>query len=121
MDPGQAKGGKRTSTDTIDDSSRKKPKMVDDSGAKLNPYLAHMYQDDGAAAANGYGPFAGMRRRQTTAEQAEKAEDSDSNPFTGNPHTQQYFRILETRRNLPVHKQRWVTRTRRRSEGIDSG
>ncbi|EQL04180.1 pre-mRNA splicing factor ATP-dependent RNA helicase PRP43 [Ophiocordyceps sinensis CO18] len=38
MDPGQAKGGKRTSTDTIDDSSRKKPKMVDDSGAKLNPY-----------------------------------------------------------------------------------
>ncbi|KAF4507187.1 hypothetical protein G6O67_005852 [Ophiocordyceps sinensis] len=106
MDPGQAKGGKRTSTDTIDDSSRKKPKMVDDSGAKLNPYLAHMYQDDGAAAANGYGPFAGMRRRQTTAEQAEKAEDSDSNPFTGNPHTQQYFRILETRRNLPVHKQR---------------
>lgn len=116
MDPGQAKGGKRTSADSIDDDPRKKAKMTDDAGAKLNPYLAHMYPDD--AATTGYGPFAGMRRRQTTAEQAAKAEDSDSNPLTGKPHTQQYFRILETRRNLPVHKQRleWTDGRERASE-----
>lgn len=60
----------------------------------------------GEPAANS--PLAGMKRRETTAQQASKAEDSDSNPFTGREHSQKYFQILQTRRDLPVHKQRYV-------------
>lgn len=98
---------KRASADE-DDSSRKKTRMAGEEGARAeryNPYLAHM---------NGYGnnesssPFAGLERRATTAAQASKIEDLPENPWTGKPHSQQYFRILETRRDLPVHKQRYV-------------
>ena len=99
---------KRASADA-DDASRKKSKKGDRE-EKYNPYLAHMHQDS-----NGYGDeaspdsiLAGMKRRQTTAAQAAKAEDSAINPFTGKSHSQQYFRILETRRDLPVHKQRYA-------------
>ena len=77
-----------------------------------NQYLAHMYQDE--ARSNGFksgepspnSPWAGMKRHETTAKQAEKVEDLDTNPFTGEPHSQKYFQILQTRRNLPVNKQR---------------
>ncbi|UZP42562.1 hypothetical protein NXS19_010378 [Fusarium pseudograminearum] len=47
-----------------------------------------------------------MKRQHTTAKQAAKAEDSESNPFTGRPHSQKYFQILQSRRDLPVTKQR---------------
>lgn len=102
------KGGKRSSADA-DDSSRKKSRKEDGADAKFNPYLAHMY-DNGS---NGNepspdSPLAGMKRHQTTAKEAEKAEDSEYNPFTGRPHSQKYFQILEGRRDLPVHKQRFV-------------
>ncbi|KAK1242127.1 hypothetical protein MKX07_000113 [Trichoderma sp. CBMAI-0711] len=100
------RGAKRASADS-DEPSSKKTKM----DGKPNPYLAHMYEEE-----NGWGsstsepspnsPLAGMKRRQTTAQQAAKAEDSDTNPFTGRPHSQKYFQILQTRRELPVHKQR---------------
>lgn len=79
---------------------------------KHNPYLAHMYENGGNDGENGadeapaHSPLAGMRRRATTAKQAEKAEDLDVNPFTGRPHSQKYFQILQGRRDLPVHKQR---------------
>lgn len=102
------KGGKRSSADA-DESTRKKAKK-DGEDEKYNPYLAHMY-DNGNS--NGYGaepspdsPLAGMKRQHTTAAQASKAEDSESNPFTGRPHSQKYFQILQGRRDLPVHKQR---------------
>lgn len=108
-------GTKRRSNDDIDDS-RKKAKMGgvsldgDGAGAERNPYLAHMYDEDADGDTNGTGApgsaFAGVKRRDTTAKQAEKIEDSDSNPFTSRPHSTQYFRILESRRDLPVHKQR---------------
>ena len=80
-------------------------------GEKYNPYLAHMAADgasngDGDVPANS--PFAGFKRRATTSQQAEKVEDMDVNPFTNKPHTTQYFNILQTRRDLPVHKQRYV-------------
>jgi pre-mRNA-splicing factor ATP-dependent RNA helicase DHX15/PRP43 len=100
---------KRSSADEAD-ASRKKMKKDE----KYNPYLAHMYDDD-ADDANGNGepspnsPFAGVKRRATTAEQHTKIEDLDSNPFTGQAHSQKYFQILEKRRDLPVHKQRFVT------------
>ncbi|KAK2593399.1 DEAH-box ATP-dependent RNA helicase prp43 [Conoideocrella luteorostrata] len=104
----EAGASKRSSADT-DESSRKKTKKGGDREEKYNPYLAHMDQD----GTNGYGnepsldsPLAGMKRRATTLAQATKAEDSADNPFTGKPHSQQYFKILQTRRDLPVHKQR---------------
>lgn len=109
-------GTKRRSSDDIEDS-RKKTKMGgvrlgggDDGAAEeYNPYLAHMYDGDADGAdgtVSAGSAFAGMRRRHTTAKQAETVEDSDANPFTQRPHTTQYFRILEARRDLPVHKQR---------------
>ncbi|POR31720.1 Putative pre-mRNA-splicing factor ATP-dependent RNA helicase prp43 [Tolypocladium paradoxum] len=102
MDPNQQ--AKRASADAdADDFSRKKAKKGEESADKHNPYLAHMHDDDGT---DGHGPLAGMKRHETTAKQAAKAEDSDVNPFTGRAHSQQYFRILQTRRELPVHKQR---------------
>ncbi|KAI0136980.1 P-loop containing nucleoside triphosphate hydrolase protein [Xylariales sp. AK1849] len=77
-----------------------------------NPYLAHMKQDEDHK--NGFSSSAipqgsalhKFKRRETTAKQALKAEDGDENPFTGEPHSQQYFGILRTRRDLPVSKQR---------------
>lgn len=99
-----AAGDKRSSADT-DGTSRKKMKKED----KHNPYLAHMY-DNGDEDYNGeapaHSPFAGMKRRATSAKQAAKAEDLDTNPFTGRAHSQKYFQILQGRRDLPVHKQR---------------
>ncbi|KKP03885.1 pre-mRNA-splicing factor ATP-dependent RNA helicase prp43 [Trichoderma harzianum] len=100
------RGAKRASADS-EESSNKKTKM----DGKANPYLAHMYEEENG---NGWGsgepspnsPLAGMKRRQTSAQEASKAEDSDSNPFTGRQHSQKYFQILQTRRDLPVHKQR---------------
>ena len=113
----QDHGTKRRSSDDIDDS-RKKAKMGGvrlDSGngdSGYNPYLAHMRDEDAAGGADGTGAFAGVTRRQTTAKQAERIEDSDTNPFTERPHSTQYFRILESRRDLPVHKQRYAASTR---------
>jgi pre-mRNA-splicing factor ATP-dependent RNA helicase DHX15/PRP43 len=95
-----AKSGKRSSADA-DDASRKKVRKEDD---KHNPYLAHMYNNDNSDAPSG--AFAAMKRRETTAAQHTAVEDLDENPFTREPHSQKYFQILETRRNLPVHKQR---------------
>ncbi|KAI0130881.1 P-loop containing nucleoside triphosphate hydrolase protein [Daldinia grandis] len=100
---------KRVKTEDGDDS---KP-------AEYNKYLAHWSNDndswDSKYNGNGSGfsdrlpkgsPLAQFEPRRTTAEQAFKAEDRDNNPFTGEPHSQQYFNILKSRRNLPVHKQR---------------
>ncbi|OPB43139.1 ATP-dependent helicase Prp16 [Trichoderma guizhouense] len=98
------RGAKRASADS-DETSNKKTKM----DGKANPYLAHMYEEEngwGSGEPSPNSPLAGMKRRQTSAQEASKAEDSDSNPFTGRQHSQKYFQILQTRRDLPVHKQR---------------
>lgn len=81
-----------------------------------NPYLAHMYEDTnkngyGSQNRNGYdshngGTLTSFKRHGTTAEQAHAAEDGPQNPFNGNALSEQYFKILKTRRDLPVHKQR---------------
>ncbi|KAI1646454.1 P-loop containing nucleoside triphosphate hydrolase protein [Daldinia loculata] len=91
----------------------------DSKPAEYNKYLAHWSNGNGDSDSkyngNGFGfsdrlpkgsPLAHFERRKTTAKQASEAEDSDNNPFTGEPHSQQYFNILKSRRNLPVHKQR---------------
>ncbi|KAK0626926.1 pre-mRNA splicing factor ATP-dependent RNA helicase PRP43 [Immersiella caudata] len=100
---------KRSSVE--EDSSSQDSKRVrmrkgaDAEDEKFNPYLAHQYEE--ASNANGFSsPLDKLERHKTTAEQASKCEDSDLSPWTGQPHSQRYFGILQGRRNLPVQKQR---------------
>jgi len=99
--------------------SRAKRPRTGDLDPTTNPYLAHMYevQDDdsyngytsrngnsnGASARTGLSDF---KRHETTALQAHTAEDGPANPFNNAPLSKQYFNILKTRRELPVHQQR---------------
>ncbi|EOO03658.1 putative pre-mrna splicing factor atp-dependent rna helicase prp43 protein [Phaeoacremonium minimum UCRPA7] len=74
-----------------------------------NPYLAHQYEAEekkGFGNSSAWPLFNGVTRHETTAKQAEKIEDNDLNAWTGEVHSQQYFKILKTRRDLPVQKQR---------------
>ena len=114
-----------------DDSGRnKRQKTSLDTDPKNNPYLAHMYEEDeiedtgygslsGSGSGYSYGKPAGnmngrgnssslasFPRHKTNAAMARRAEDGPNNPFNGNPLSKEYFNILETRRNLPVHAQR---------------
>ena len=90
---------------------------------KSNPYLAHMYEEDESYGgySNGYGKtlsrtgkasesstLTRLPRHKTTAAMAKEAENGPNNPFTGIPLSSQYFNILKTRRNLPVHVQRYA-------------
>ena len=91
---------------------------------KANPYLAHMYEETSNenGYSNGYG-FSNKRtngapstsallkfpRHATDAMMAKKVEDGPNNPFNGQPLSKQYFNILKTRRDLPVHAQRYVS------------
>lgn len=103
MASNHTKGEKRFSVDA-DELSRKKFKKSDGLADDMhNPYLAHLHEN---GVADGFGPLAGMERHQTTVAQAAKAEDAAVNPFTGCAHSRRYFKILQTRRDLPVHKQR---------------
>lgn len=86
-----------------------------DTDSTFNPYLAHMYEQPSTNGySNGYianghqvkSALSGMKRRQTTATQAEALENGPRNPFKDEPLSQRYFDILRTRRNLPVHAQR---------------
>ncbi len=100
-------------------SRAKRPKLEESDPAK-NPYLAHMYEDqEDEPYSNGYGSLNGrgngysaatglskFKRHATTALQAHAAEDGPNNPFNNAPLSKQYFNILKTRRELPVHKQR---------------
>ena len=104
---------------------RVKRMKTEDSDPRMNPYLAHMYQDpaedsgysngysngynSGAAKRSGLGtasPLAKFPRHASTAAMAKEAENGPNNPFTGQPLSQEYFKILKTRRDLPVHAQR---------------
>lgn len=103
-----------------DGSRAKRPKTNGaDMDPMANPYLAHMYQDDGDSNGNSNNGYSNGRssngaasildtftRHQTTAAQAQGAEDGPNNAFTSKPLSKQYFNILKTRRNLPVHSQR---------------
>lgn len=88
-----------------------------------NPYLAHMHEDGANGYENGNNGYAkgsyngkatgpaipGLKRHHTTAKAAKVAEDGPLNPFTGRQLSDRYFSILKTRRNLPVHQQRYVS------------
>lgn len=95
--------------------SRAKRVKTGDVDPKDNPYLAHMYEEEesynGLRNSNGYGSsvsniLSSFKRHATTAKQAHAAEDGPANPFNDAPLSKQYFNILKTRRDLPVHKQR---------------
>lgn len=77
---------------------------------RSNPYLAHMYENEtnGVDGAGEGSALAGFQRHKTTAAMAKKAEDSSLNPFNGRQASSKYFSILKTRRDLPVHAQRYV-------------
>lgn len=99
-----------------DDSAAKRPKLSNGSvDPRANPYLAHLYEDDSYSNGTDGGvrldrandkPLEEFQQHHTTAAEAEKAEDGPNNPFTGKPLSPTYFKILETRRRLPVHAQR---------------
>lgn len=106
-----------------EDYARSKRQKVSDTDPSSNPYLAHMYPDEAAddgysngygaklkPTANGDGPSDGLKslkRHATTTAQATKAENGPANPFNGKNLSERYFGILKTRRNLPVHAQRY--------------
>ncbi|KAL2149529.1 hypothetical protein VTH82DRAFT_8180 [Thermothelomyces myriococcoides] len=95
---------KRSSDEREGSQDTKRTKTNGNSETKMderpNPYLAHLNNEGFKSPLDDFEP------RKTTAVQAEKAEDSDINPWTGERHSEQYFKILKTRRELPVHKQR---------------
>ncbi|KAI2616291.1 P-loop containing nucleoside triphosphate hydrolase protein [Hypoxylon sp. NC1633] len=102
-----------SSPDVASPVKRAKTEDKDEGDAKANKYLAHWTQDtrdwtddSGWDEPREVPPFEHFQRRRTTAKQAAEAEDSINNPFTGRLHSSQYFNILKTRRNLPVHQQR---------------
>lgn len=101
MDGESSQDSKRVRVDNGNDNTK--------SDGAYNPYLAHTYAEksygsSGYSAGNSL--LSGLERRATTAQDAERAENGEHNPWTGVPHTEKYFRILKTRRDLPVQKQR---------------
>jgi pre-mRNA-splicing factor ATP-dependent RNA helicase DHX15/PRP43 len=89
--------------------------MSTNTDPRANPYLAHMYEEDQPSNgySNGYsngtqttGPLSKFKRHHTTAAETEVVEAGNVNPFTGQKHSERYFSILKTRRDLPVHQQR---------------
>lgn len=94
--------------DSQEMSRAKRPKT--DMDPKNNPYLAHHYEEDSYSSRNDSATtgLSNFKRHATTAAQAHTAEDGPLNPFSNAPLSKQYFNILKTRRDLPVHKQRQV-------------
>ena len=92
------------------DSSAKDSKRVKTNGkekmADYNPYLAHQYEGAGNGGGDDKSILDTFTRQNTTAQQHTAAEDAEINPWTNKPHSQQYFNILKTRRDLPVQQQR---------------
>ncbi|KAG0695848.1 P-loop containing nucleoside triphosphate hydrolase protein [Suillus ampliporus] len=79
---------------------------------KENPYLAHRHPTERAtastlngASASSREPLFGFVPRMVSADQVRLALEHDLNPFTKQPHTGQYKKILEARKKLPVFAQ----------------
>lgn len=109
VDNGFSKGIKRPSADEDTDSPASPKRAKQEAGMeKYNPYLAHHYNGENGSAvkSSGWPAFDGIVRHETTAQTASKLEDADNSPWTGEPHSPKYFRILQGRRDLPVHKHR---------------
>ncbi|KAJ7156069.1 P-loop containing nucleoside triphosphate hydrolase protein [Mycena crocata] len=82
---------------------------------KDNPYLTHRHPTQRGAGPSASGsnstavgvkePLYGFLPRKVTGEQVVKALEHDINPFTKQPHSAQYKKILESRKKLPVYAQ----------------
>ncbi|KAG0696546.1 P-loop containing nucleoside triphosphate hydrolase protein [Suillus ampliporus] len=79
---------------------------------KENPYLAHRHPTERVSASTLNGgnasskePLFGFVPRMVYADQVRLALEHDLNPFTKQPHTAQYKKILEARKKLPVFAQ----------------
>ncbi|KAJ7632521.1 P-loop containing nucleoside triphosphate hydrolase protein [Roridomyces roridus] len=78
-----------------------------------NPYLAHLKPSHRGAGPSGSNsaalgvkePLYGFLARKVKADQVRKALENDTNPFTKQPHSAQYKKILEARKKLPVYAQ----------------
>ncbi|KAG8734554.1 DEAH-box ATP-dependent RNA helicase prp43 [Ceratobasidium sp. 414] len=70
---------------------------------KENPYLAHL--KTGSKKASYTDPFDGCIPRKVYAAKATEILDGDTNPFTKQPYSDKYKKILEGRRKLPVFAQ----------------
>ncbi|KAI9843506.1 MAG: DEAH-box ATP-dependent RNA helicase prp43 [Sclerophora amabilis] len=100
-------------------AKRQKTSSSTDMDPRSNPYLAHMnHEPENDPYSNGYGNRNGFNssssssslsnfsRHKTTATLAKAAEDGPNNPFNGQSLSTQYFNILKSRRQLPVHTER---------------
>ncbi|KAF7304792.1 p-loop containing nucleoside triphosphate hydrolase protein [Mycena kentingensis (nom. inval.)] len=78
---------------------------------ETNPYLQHRYggkagpSGANAAAVGVKEPLFGLVPRHVKGDQVRPAMQGDVNPFTKRPHTEQYKKILEGRKKLPVYAQ----------------
>ncbi|KAJ6596796.1 P-loop containing nucleoside triphosphate hydrolase protein [Mycena vulgaris] len=78
-----------------------------------NPYLAHHHPTQRGAGPSGSNstavgvkePLYGFLPRKVNGDQVRKALEHDVNPFTKQPHSAQYRKILEARKKLPVFAQ----------------
>ena len=73
-----------------------------------NPYLAHLSNNKKGGKRKGgvnsaVYPLHGWTPRKVTAEQVRKAMDGDVNPFTKQPASATYKKIMQTRKKLPVY------------------
>ena len=73
-----------------------------------NPYMAHLSNiKRGGNIKDGFSgavhPLHGWTPRKVTAEQVRKAMDGDVNPFTKQPVSATYRKIMEARKKLPVY------------------
>lgn len=101
---------RRPDGDSASRAKKRQKTETADMDPRQNKYLAHWYEDE--TPSNGYSAESsildGFKRHKTTAAMAKEAEDSALNPFNGKPFSSKYFSILKTRRDLPVHTQRYV-------------
>ncbi|KAJ7905394.1 P-loop containing nucleoside triphosphate hydrolase protein [Mycena olivaceomarginata] len=78
-----------------------------------NPYLAHRHPTQRGAGPSGSNsaalgvkePLYGFLPRKVNGDQVRTALEHDINPFTKQPHSAQYKKILESRKKLPVYAQ----------------
>ncbi|KAK0477646.1 P-loop containing nucleoside triphosphate hydrolase protein [Armillaria novae-zelandiae] len=76
-----------------------------------NPYLAHLTPSQRGASSSkakmdtSKEPLFGFLPRKVTGKQARTALEHDVNPFTKQPHSAQYKKILASRGKLPVYSQ----------------
>ncbi|KAF9476308.1 hypothetical protein BDN70DRAFT_184041 [Pholiota conissans] len=73
-----------------------------------NPYLSHLpphQRGVGQANPSAKEPLYGFVPRLVKGDQVRTAMDGDVNPFTKQPHSGQYKKILDARKKLPVFAQ----------------